>query len=543
MTTTSVLAEEQIPLHRLIKRREAEDLLDAFQALMPGVDLALIRLDGRRFAGTGEWSETELSESVARAQDGQTLPLDNIRVYPLYARSYLSGVLVARTDVRDSVGQEAILRGLHRSLTLILAQALEKRDVAAEALERYREVNLLYSVSETIGARLDPAEIPPLVLNEARRVIQSDAAVVLLPSADAEDEMQVGATFGEPGLIESLVEMTRDVSRQALLTGRPSIVTDLPDRRASLGAILCAPLKTLERVVGAVLMGRLAGAPIFTAGDEKLLMALTGQAAIAIEKARLHQEEIKRQRLEEELAVGQRIQLSLLPKAYPTAPGWEFAARYQAARQVGGDLYDFIDLQGDSGQLGMVVADVTGKGVAAALFMAVCRTALRMEAVTGSRPADILARVNRFIAVDLRATLFLSAFYASLDVHSGELAFANGGHNWPLWLRAGEGACEELSAQGIVLGAFADMEFEERRIEVGPGDVLVFFTDGVTEAMDPAGRMFEDERLQATVVAHRDGSAEQVAQAILDTVKAFTGDTPQSDDLTLFVVKRQAAGP
>jgi sigma-B regulation protein RsbU (phosphoserine phosphatase) len=165
-----------------------------------------------------------------------------------------------------------------------------------------------------------------------------------------------------------------------------------------------------------------------------------------------------------------------------------------------------------------------------------------MEAVTGSRPAGILARVNRFIAVDLHSTLFLSAFYASLDVHSGEMAFANGGHNWPLWLRAGEGACQELSARGIVLGAFADMEFEQRRIEVAPGDVLVFFTDGVTEAMDQAGRMFEDEQLQATVMAHRDASAEQLAQAIVDAVKAFTGDTPQSDDLTLFVVKRQAAG-
>lgn len=529
---------EQIPLHRLIKRDEAEALLAEFQALVPGTDLALIRPDGRRFAGASDWSDIELADAAARAHNGEAEAVFGFLVYPLRVRSQVVGVLAARSDDRDSVRQISILRCLQQSLDLILAQAAEKRDVASEALERYREVNLLYSISETIGARLDPIEIPPLVLSEACRIIQADSATVLLYALETDGDVQIRATHGESDLVETLVAITRDVSRQASESGRPSIVTDLPESSTPLASVLCAPLKTQERAVGVVLMARLAGSPIFTAGDEKLLMALTGQAAIAIEKARLHHEEIKRQRLEEELAVGQRIQLSLLPEACPTIPDWEFAARYQAARQVGGDLYDFIDLQDESGRLGMVIADVTGKGVAAALFMAVCRTILRMEAASGG-PAAALARANRYIARDLRSTLFLSAFYASLDTRNGDMTYANGGHNWPLWLRVGEGECRELSAQGIVLGAFANVEFEEQRIEVGPGDLLVFFTDGVTEAMDAAGRMFDDERLQAVVMAHREGSADQVAEAIVDAVRAFTGDTPQSDDLTLFVVKRQ----
>ena len=544
MAHSSIVPQDSIPLHRLLKQREAQALLGEFAALMPEVDLALISANGRLFVGTGKWAQAELADQaelaewLAHARAGQIVRTADLLLHPLLANSHLVGALVARRF--ENPGQEHAVRCLHRSLAMLLAQALEKRDVAREALERYREINLLYNIGETIGACLNPAEIPSLVLTEARRVIRADAAAVLLPVTGDEGDLRIQASFGDSSDVEALYEVSRDVIGQARRIGQPAIVTDLPAHPTPMGAILCAPLKTSEQVLGVILIGRRVGEPVFTAGDEKLLMALAGQAAIAIEKARLHLEEIKRQRLEEELAVGRQIQLSLLPEACPVVSGWEFAAVYQPARLIGGDLYDFFELPGEPHRLGLLIADVTGKGVPAALFMAFSRTVIRMESMTGRNPSVVLSRANRFIIKDTRSGLLLSAFYATLDIRSGRLVCANAGHNSPLWLRATTGESHELPARGIVLGAFNDIALEECQIDVAPGDLLVFYTDGVTEARDANGQMFDEDRLQATVAANPDTTAEQVLQAIVGAVKDFTGDTPPSDDLTLFVVKRTA---
>jgi len=348
--------------------------------------------------------------------------------------------------------------------------------------------------------------------------------------------------MNEPAPIEihkALADDTRyRLYRYLRLSGRPDIVTPSPSGSAPIGAILCAPLKAQERVLGVVLLGRVRGQPVFTAGEEKLVMALASQAAIAVERAWLHQQEVKRQRLEEELAIGRRIQLSLLPESCPQIPGWEFAATYQAARQVGGDFYDFFELPDDPRRLGMVIADVTGKGVPAALMMAASRVMIRAESMSGRNPAAVLERANRQIFQDNRTQLLLSTFYATLDVGTGRLAFANGGHNGPLWYQAATRECRELMVRGLILGFFPDITLEERAIDVSPGDVLVFYTDGVTEAMNADRQMFGDERLQAVVAAYAEAGAAQVVRAIADAIRDFVGDVPPSDDITLFVLNR-----
>jgi sigma-B regulation protein RsbU (phosphoserine phosphatase) len=436
------------------------------------------------------------------------------------------------------------------------------RDVVSEALARYREINLLYRIGETIGGCLEAEEIPHLVLREIHRIVEADVGMVILlaePVVGTDGDAQgIAASFGADECVRVLHEGCREVVERACDTGQPTIV-DLPSaqagsasaqvesvtRRPSLSAsasirsVLCAPIKTPERALGALVLGRSREQPEFTAGDGKLALTLAHQAAISLETARLHQEEVKRQRLEEELAIGRQIQLSLLPEGCPVVPGWEFAAVYRPARHVGGDLYDFIQLPGESGHWGMVIADVTGKGIPAALFMAFSRTAIRSEAMNGRSPATILQRANRLIVRDIRYRLFLSAFYATLDTRSGRLTYANGGHNWPLWRQADTGETCWLAARGVVLGAFQDVELEEGTVEVRPGDLLVFYTDGVTEARSPGGALFGEERLRAAVRANADAGAQQVQEAIVAAVEAFTGDTPQSDDLTLFVVKRQ----
>ncbi len=250
-------------------------------------------------------------------------------------------------------------------------------------------------------------------------------------------------------------------------------------------------------------------------------------------------EEVRRQRMEEELAIGKQIQLSLLPKSCPQVPGWEFAAFYRPARQVGGDLYDFVPAPDGSQQMNIVIADVTGKGVPAALFMAMSRTAIRAEIGHGHGPAMILQRTNSFIAKDAQARLFLSMFYASVDTQSGCVTFANGGHEWPYWRRAKTGSVENLRASGFLLGVLPVIAPVEHQIVMELGDILVFYTDGLTEARNGMNELFGEKRLQAVIQEATAVSASMLLERITTAVTQFAGTIPPFDDFTLVVVKRQ----
>ncbi len=529
-----------VPLHRLIERKNAETLVREFAALLPGVDFALADPDGRVLAGVGEWPRSAPAmalalvkgERIVHAEGPVLSEAEGLTILPLWVDAALVGALIAKEPA-----PEAALRCLHACATMLAAQTIETRDIAHETLERYREINLLYQIGETIGGCLDAAEIPHLALAEAQRAIRAEAGAVLLPASDNGDAWEVKAGFGEDADFMLLSDLARPLIDRARARGIPDIVERAPGDSRRFGSLLCAPLKSRERTLGALLLGRSADRAAFTASDEKLAMAIAGQAAIAIEKAWLHRQEIERQRMEEELSVGRRIQLSLLPQACPDSPGWQFAASYRAAREVSGDFYDFFEAPDDPARLRVVIGDVTGKGVPAALMMAFSRALIRAESTSGRNPAEVLERVNRAIALN-RSQLLLTAFYAALDTRSGRMTFASGGHDWPLWLKAATGECLELETHGVVLGALDEIPLVDHAIDLAPGDLVVCFTDGVTEAWNSEGQMFDLERLRAVVKASRHAGAQRVLTAIVEAVEGFVGDTPQSDDLTVVVVKR-----
>ncbi len=250
------------------------------------------------------------------------------------------------------------------------------------------------------------------------------------------------------------------------------------------------------------------------------------------------EEEVKRQRLEEEIAIGQRIQLSLLPAEMPEIPGWQFAAFYRAARQVGGDFYDFIKTPGNPTRQDIVIGDVSGKGVPAALFMAVARTMIRAAANNGRNPAALLTHTNNLIKHDNRSPLFLSTLYASLDTVSGQLTFASAGHESPLLIRYDSEQIKELTIRGLVLGAFTSVSYIEKKVMLNPGDAVVFYTDGVTEARDTEGRFYGDRRLGEALSKSNNLTADNIVERIVASVAAFTNGAPQADDLTILVIKR-----
>jgi serine phosphatase RsbU (regulator of sigma subunit) len=531
-----------LTLRRLLDRTEVAVLVQDFAADLPtGCDLAVFDASGRFFAGTGTWPAVEpaAAQDAARVAPAAGAPGGGpgnaeVALYPLLAGSHYLGALAVRGPV-----PEGGPRGLHRSLNMLLEQAADRREIAAETLDRYREINLLYHLGETFGACLDAGLIPELALMEARRAVRADAGLALVAGQQAGGQMTVAAAFG--GATDDAVSWrnaAQELIDRVAASGCADIAVLNGGGRLPPASALCAPLKGQERTIGVTLLGRAAGQPVFAASDLKLLSALTDQAGLALERAWLHEREVRRQRFEEELALGRRIQLSLLPQACPHIPGLDIAAAYRAADEVGGDYYDFLPLPHKPDQWGLVIADVTGKGVPAALMMAHSRAIIRTETLNGRGPAAVLERTNRSLIADTFAGLFLSAFFATLDTLSGRLTFASGGHDHPLWLSAASGECRELVARGIVLGAFHDITLEEVTIDVEPGDALVFYTDGVTDMRNAQHEMFELARLQEVVTANAAAPAGDIVAAVVDALREFAGDTPAPDDFTLFVVKR-----
>jgi serine phosphatase RsbU (regulator of sigma subunit) len=248
--------------------------------------------------------------------------------------------------------------------------------------------------------------------------------------------------------------------------------------------------------------------------------------------------------LKAELEVARALQIAILPATFPAKAGCDGAARMIPATTMGGDFYDFIELP--DGRIGLVMADVSGKGVPAAFFMAVARTNLRDLAAHFAAPGACLARTNDMLCAQNPLELFVTVFYCVFDANSGMLHYANGGH-LPPCVRRANGSVEALNgAGGLVLGAMPGMEYPDHAVQLLPGDRLVLYTDGVTEAFNPADEAYGEERLIAEVRAHGDGAAAALVERICRSVTLFAGTAAQSDDITLTVLTWGApriAGP
>lgn len=267
----------------------------------------------------------------------------------------------------------------------------------------------------------------------------------------------------------------------------------------------------------------------FNTMAEQLVESIRKQRELVEYHARIEE----RARLEQELQTARLIQHSLLPREVPTIAGWQLATYYQPAREVGGDLYDFFSLA--DGRLGLVVGDVTDKGVPAAIVMATARSMLRAAAQASSSPGEVLARVNDLLYADTPERMFVTCFYAILDPANGRLRYANAGHDLPY--RHANGEVEELQATGMPLGLMPDKHYEEFEISVNPGERILFYSDGLVEAHNPTHEMFGFPRLRTLL--SRSPGCDSLIEHVLDELKRFTGEEwEQEDDVTLLTLQR-----
>ena len=302
-------------------------------------------------------------------------------------------------------------------------------------------------------------------------------------------------------------------------------------------ALLAVPLSVKSDVLGVMLVEEVNTSRGFSGKRLEIITGIAHQAALAVQNDRLQQEMTERERLERELQLAHEIQQTFMPSQLPHLPGWELAVLWRAARRVAGDFYDFFELPG--GRLGLVIADVADKGMPAALFMALTRALVRAAALEEKSPAAALARVNDLLVPDAQHGMFVTAVYAVLSFETGELVYANAGHNLPLLLRSRTGELEQFGKGGMALGVLEGTRLEEQSAFLEPGDDLVFYTDGVTEAFSPQDDIYGEERLRATIQAAAGSSAQALLDSIDDSVRVFVGDTPPSDDLTLMVLHRE----
>jgi serine phosphatase RsbU (regulator of sigma subunit)/putative methionine-R-sulfoxide reductase with GAF domain len=485
----------------------------------------------------------------------EALNICEVLLLPLLAQGELLGIMMVDYAGRPHHFDErsqSMLAGIASQAAMVLHTA---HLVQAQQEEAYVSMALL-QVAEAVHQSTDLDDTLATIVRITPILLGVEASAILL----WQEEVAAFLPSQQHGLKAAALEafqalrLDRDDPVIAPLIQGEAMVSvqgDAPSSplTAALGreSILALPLSTKGELVGILVVHYAGATAYFTERWLSILSGIAGQAALAVENHQLLRESAERERIRQELEVARRIQASFLPDCCPPIPGWDLAAVWRSARQVGGDFYDFIPLPPNgSGEkegaqrLGLVVADVADKGVPAALFMALSRTLVRTVAIDGRPPSLALSRANDLIVADARTDLFVTLFYAVLDAGSGEVAFATAGHVPALLVRVSSGEVEELRLPGMAMGVLPGIHYEERRVRLEPGDFLVCYTDGVTDAMDGRHETFGRERLAAVVAAHRHSSAADVARVIEAAVDAFAGSAAQYDDLTLLVAKREA---
>ena len=343
------------------------------------------------------------------------------------------------------------------------------------------------------------------------------------------DRFQISSSVRDRVLNKRESVLVRDVAMDTALREQVSIVAQ------QVKSMIAVPLQTNDRVIGLIYLDSPHQIREFTRDDLSLLTVMANVAAIRIEHARLNEIEAHEKIMAKELDQAAQIQLGLLPSTAPKVDGLDLAARGTMCRGVGGDYYDFIVFA--DGKVGVLVGDVAGKGMPAALLMSSLQARVQ---VVFDEPVDIAKRVtrlNKHTCGNCPDNRFITFFIGAVDPANGEIQYCNAGHNPPLLVRA-SGGCETLNAGGLMLGIMAMAPYRQGTAKLEKGDVLVLFSDGVTEAADPDDNEFGEARLAELVASLRDRPAEEIAEEIHKAVATFTQGAPPADDITVVIARR-----
>jgi serine phosphatase RsbU (regulator of sigma subunit) len=418
-----------------------------------------------------------------------------------------------------------------------------------------RQVAALLEGLRALGSGRVLDEVLALVMDSALEVTGAERGFIMLASAENENELEfkIARGRGRVTLSGKGFETSRKIPEEVFKTGQEKIVADLLDGdlanvhmgTVALGIrhVLCTPLKlvryldkadmpNVEKRIGVLYLDSRERGALLSRAARAALETLATEAAVAIENARLYRETLEKARMEQELRIAAEIQQALLPEPRRKGEFFEAVGQSVPCRSIGGDFFDYVDLP--NGAFGFAVGDVAGKGAPAALLTAVLQGVFASQASSGSSPSETLSRVN--IALIRRAieSRFATALYAVIGP-KGELTYCNAGHNPPMVF--GKNGVQRLEKGGLILGLFEHATFEEDTVTLEAGDLLVAFSDGVTEALSTEGEEYGEQRLLDCVQANRNKSVPELLDSIFASVREFTAGAVQSDDVTALVLR------
>ena len=399
-------------------------------------------------------------------------------------------------------------------------------------------------IGKLLNSTLDLNKILKIILDTAIKNLNADRGTLYL--IDHEKKELWSKVLQGDSLIEIRLPVGQGISGYVAETGKKVILKDAykderfnPEFDKKTGyvtkTILCTPMKNRKgEMIGVFqIINRKNG--FFTIDDVKFLDTLSVDACIAIENARLHEESLEKERMEKELEVAATIQKTIIPKEIVQKEGFEIAGINVPSKQVGGDFYDVVDLP--NGHLALIIADVSGKSVPGALLVSTLQASLRAYLESDFELKKLVAKLNRIILRNSTSDKYITFFIAILDTDKQVLHSVNAGHNPPILCR--NGSLKKLVAGGIPLGMAPFDEYEAEETLLQANDVLIMFTDGVTEAADKEDNFYDDERLEQCALKNSKLGAEALKRVIYDDVKKFVGEAEQSDDITMLILKKK----
>jgi phosphoserine phosphatase RsbU/P len=405
------------------------------------------------------------------------------------------------------------------------------------------ELSILNDLARAVGASLNSQEIMRTIVHRSIRAVNAEQGVITLVDVHANEPMKTLVRTAVSSAAYSPFHFNQSLLGWMHLNKKPLTIND-PHNDVrfrgvkwddSIRSLLCVPLMTKAELKGVLTVYNRKGGEEFTEDDQRLLAIIAAQSAQVVENARLYESERTLIHMKEELRLASRIQNDLLPKEPPRIPGYDIAGRSIPAQMVGGDYFDFIGM--DGGRLALCLGDVSGKGLPASLLMANVQATLRGQTLLSPSARECIQRANKLLYQSTSSEKFVTLFYSILDPDRHTLCFSNAGHENP-FLLSEKREPTRLSEGGVVLSIMEDFPFEEKTIPLVPGDIMVVFSDGITEAVNPNQELFGEERLADLLEQHRSESAAGIIESIIRGVKLHAAAAPQMDDMTIIVAKR-----
>jgi len=510
-------------------------------------DRALSRLHARFFRDGDGWKVEDLGSRNGTLLNGRSLESaasvghgDEVTVGATVLRIlHVDGRSAGPAISTDSGG--TIVRPAADLVAPIASESRDPVALAAIADRLGERLRVLLGIQRTLARSIDQHELLELILDRAFELLRPEQAAIFLCEPDGTTRLAAGRSTagGDPASLHS-----RSLMHEVIERGNAALVMDTEtDARfheavslmnVGLRSLVAAPLSLEDEVIGMIALGSRLAVRQFSEEDLELLASLAAVVATRIHNLRLAEEAAERRRMERELELARQIQEALLPARLPCPPGWKLVARNTPSRGVSGDFYAVVER---GSELALMVADVSGKGVGAALLTASLEALTASALDRGESPDEVCASVSRLLAARTPRSKFATAFLAVLDPASGELTASNAGHNPALVVRA-DGSVEEIEATGVPLGLVPELTYEARTTRLGPGDMLAVYTDGITEARNATHEEYGFERLADVLRSSRARELGEVVDLVRRDLETFVDGEPFDDDRTLLLVRR-----